>query len=405
MYLQRLNEHVRDSRIVFDEEPHIYYVDNKAIKTSVTTLVHEMFPKFDADEIIKKMKKNEYSFKKSKYFGMTDSEIKKMWKDLGTESCRLGTKMHKNIELFYNGEEMNEEPEIEKEMELFEEFQKDHKNMNAYRTEWEIFDEEHNLAGSIDMVFQNEDNTYSIWDWKRSKEIKMNNRYEKGLSYMENYDNCNYIHYSLQLNIYKNILERLYSIKIRDMYLVCIHEMYTKYKKYKVIDLQEEVEEILRNRKENLKTTEIDEKIKMENKVAKCVKMRDDAVIPYKSNETDAGYDVTIIDVHKKMGKVTLYNTGIKVKPEYGYYFDMVPRSSVIKSGYMLANSVGVIDQDYTGEILVALIKIDEEMKDIELPMRIAQLIPRKWYPMTFRHVDTLEETARGEGGFGSTGN
>ena len=125
---------------------------------------------------------------------------------------------------------------------------------------------------------------------------------------------------------------------------------------------------------------------------------------PTKSHITDSGYDLTLLRVHKQIGKVFLYDTGIKVQPPQGYYFDLVPRSSIIKSGYMLANSVGIIDSDYRGNIYVPLIKIDETMPDLTLPNRLVQLIPRKVIHFEMEQVEIFEETERGDGGFGSTG-
>ena len=81
------------------------------------------------------------------------------------------------------------------------------------------------------------------------------------------------------------------------------------------------------------------------------------AVSPERARPSESGFDLTLISVVKNVGKVTMYGTGIMIQPPTGFYFDMVPRSSIIKSGYMLANSVGVIDQGYTGEIMVPLIK------------------------------------------------
>ena len=139
-------------------------------------------------------------------------------------------------------------------------------------------------------------------------------------------------------------------------------------------------------------------------KNTKCILTRDDAVLPHKASPGDSGYDLTLIDVAKTIGKVTLYNTGVKVQPPFGYYYDLVPRSSIIKSGYMLANSVGIIDQGYTGEILVPLIKIDPDAPDLELPIRLVQLIPRQWIHMQFNKTDDFEDTSRSDGGFGSSG-
>lgn len=135
----------------------------------------------------------------------------------------------------------------------------------------------------------------------------------------------------------------------------------------------------------------------------KFTKTRDDAVTPTRAHSTDSGFDITIIDIHKTVGDVTFYKTGITVEPPHGYYFELVPRSSISKTGYMLANNIGIIDQNYRGEILVALRKTDKQSKDIELPMKIAQLIPKQWYNMEFEEVTKCSDTQRSEGGFGST--
>lgn len=132
-------------------------------------------------------------------------------------------------------------------------------------------------------------------------------------------------------------------------------------------------------------------------------KTHEKAIFPSKTRASDSGYDLTLIDIWKKNGNVVFYDTGIRVKPPYGYYFDLVARSSITKSGYILANGIGVIDRTYTGSIKVPLIKIDENMPDLELPNKIVQIIPRPIVHFNFTQVDTLEETERGEGGFGST--
>jgi deoxyuridine 5'-triphosphate nucleotidohydrolase len=122
-----------------------------------------------------------------------------------------------------------------------------------------------------------------------------------------------------------------------------------------------------------------------------------------KERISDSGYDITLIGIHKQIGEVTMYSTGIKISPPNGIYFDLVPRSSIIKSGYILANNIGVIDRSYRGEILVPLIKIDKSMPDLPLPSRIVQLIPRLIPHIELVRLDDLEETPRGSGGFGST--
>ncbi len=127
------------------------------------------------------------------------------------------------------------------------------------------------------------------------------------------------------------------------------------------------------------------------------------AVLPSK-RIIDVGFDLTIIDVAKHISdKITLYETGVALDIPLGYYVEMVPRSSISKTGYMLANSVGVIDPCYTGTIKVPLIKIDDSMPNIELPVRIAQLIVKPYAVAHSKQVYDISATTRGDGGFGST--
>lgn len=134
------------------------------------------------------------------------------------------------------------------------------------------------------------------------------------------------------------------------------------------------------------------------------VKTSADAVPPTKASASDSGFDLTLLEPTARVGAVTFYRTGIRVQPAFGWYFDVVPRSSITKSGYLLANGVGVIDRGYTGEILVPLLKIDPEAPDLKLPARLVQMIPRPIIAPQLIEVDTFDDTARGAGGFGSTG-
>lgn len=139
----------------------------------------------------------------------------------------------------------------------------------------------------------------------------------------------------------------------------------------------------------------------------KFFKTNPDAVTPSKTRLSDAGYDLTVISEYKKLNSVTtLYDTGIRVSIEPHFYIEVVPRSSLSKSGYMLANSMGIIDQSYRGNIYIALTKVDPEAKPIEFPFKCCQIIVRPQYQVVFEESKTdLSDTHRGEGGFGSTGN
>lgn len=132
------------------------------------------------------------------------------------------------------------------------------------------------------------------------------------------------------------------------------------------------------------------------------------AVAPVKANPSDSGYDICIIEKLQMPPDcaIDFYDTGLSVKPPYGYYLELVPRSSIYKSGYLLANSIGVIDRSYTSTLKLPLYKYDKTKPDLDLtkPVRIAQLIPRPIEHFIPVQVDQLDSTNRGNGGFGSTG-
>jgi deoxyuridine 5'-triphosphate nucleotidohydrolase len=134
------------------------------------------------------------------------------------------------------------------------------------------------------------------------------------------------------------------------------------------------------------------------------VLMHPDAIPPKRAHASDAGYDLTLLECTSIKGMLYMFDTCVSVKPPHGFYFDMVPRSSLSKTGYILANSVGVIDPSYQGTIKVPLLKIDPSAPDLELPNRYVQLIPRRTYFMTSKDVLKWDYTTeRSDGGFGST--
>lgn len=131
---------------------------------------------------------------------------------------------------------------------------------------------------------------------------------------------------------------------------------------------------------------------------------RPDAKPPLKAHVDDTGFDLTLLECVKRFGLVEMYDTGISVAPANGYYFDLVARSSIIKSGYILANGIGIIDSGYRGSILVPLIKIDKEAEKLKLPCALVQLVPRKRIDLVpLETEDFFSGTSRGDGGFGST--
>jgi deoxyuridine 5'-triphosphate nucleotidohydrolase len=127
------------------------------------------------------------------------------------------------------------------------------------------------------------------------------------------------------------------------------------------------------------------------------------AVLPSK-RAIDVGFDLTIVDVYQTISeKITMFETSVALDIPPGYYVELLPRSSMSKTGYMLANSVGVIDPSYSGTVKVPLIKVDSTMPDLQLPCKIAQLILKPYVYSHVSEVNHIRPTTRGTGGFGST--
>lgn len=141
------------------------------------------------------------------------------------------------------------------------------------------------------------------------------------------------------------------------------------------------------------------------------------AKTPEKSNEKDAGFDIWATDdgilSFDENGYIRYieYGTGLHFDPSPYIHILIYPRSSIRNKDLILANSVGVVDNIYRGEIKVIFrpsryVKDRNELSLYSKGERIAQLIPiRESYDYYFIETKELSDTQRGSGGFGSTGN
>lgn len=248
-HLSRKNAHPRDKHIEFDEPTHRYTIKGECDQwISCTGFLHEFFPHFDPDATIAKMMKSA-KWPQSKYFGKTAEEIKAEWNASGKTASESGTAMHLAIEQYMHGSEEVIDPEVKtsKEWKYFMNFWRDcGHDLVPYRSEWEVYSEPHKLAGSIDMIYYRpSDGKYVIYDWKRSREIKTSNDWEKGYPPVDHLPNCNYWHYTLQLNVYKWFLETYYGLEIADLYLVILHPDNGNYRRLRLNMLPDEVEAMM----------------------------------------------------------------------------------------------------------------------------------------------------------------
>ena len=130
---------------------------------------------------------------------------------------------------------------------------------------------------------------------------------------------------------------------------------------------------------------------------------------PSRAHAGDAGYDLRSIEqVSLPPGGRAVVGTGVSVAVPDGYAGLVLPRSGLaVKYGVSLVNTPGLVDSGYRGEVRVPLINHDRnETFEVEVGMRISQLVLVRAAAATFVAVDFLEESAdgRGEGGFGSSG-
>ena len=127
--------------------------------------------------------------------------------------------------------------------------------------------------------------------------------------------------------------------------------------------------------------------------------------VPSQKHASDIGYDISSSnDVILKSNEVTLVNTGIAISLPQQCAGFVLPRSGLsTKHKITLINSPGLIDPGYTGELLVPLMNYGNKDYDIKAGDRIAQLVLVNTHGVDFKVVDSLPETDRSSGGFGST--
>jgi hypothetical protein len=255
-YLAMKNAHPRDAHISFEEGPHIYTVmGDRGGYTSVTTFNHSHFSHFDAEKIVNGIlnKREWHSDPTYKYYQMSKEDILASWARNGASASGAGSSMHADIEKYYNGMTV-ENTSIE--FQYFKNFLADHPELIPYRTEWMVYYEDIKISGSIDMIYENPDGTLQIYDWKRCKDIQYENMYNKfsHTTCISHLPDTNFWHYSLQLNMYKTILEHKYGKKVTNLALVCLHPE-NQHKNYEIIQvpfMDTELAALLEYRKEQL---------------------------------------------------------------------------------------------------------------------------------------------------------
>ncbi|CAE8658603.1 unnamed protein product [Polarella glacialis] len=226
--LKNMHLHIRDNALTFEPVAHKYFINGVPTIGSVTGLLHDFVNEFNADTAIQMMRRSR-NWPRAEYLQdglpMTDEQIKSKWEHNRVDAANQGTYMHLTFELYLNRWTISN---YSVEMNIFLKYLSTLDGLTAYRTEWMIYGEDLNLAGSIDFVATRSDGALVLFDWKRTKELhtKYSNRFQSMTGPLSHLADCAGMHYRLQLNVYRYILEKYYGQKVHSMFVVGCHPAY-----------------------------------------------------------------------------------------------------------------------------------------------------------------------------------
>ena len=253
-----LNASPMDDKILFDPESHEYtYADTGEKLHSVTNLISSFFPPFNV---------RSWAEYKSRTLGTTVQEQLDLWEHNGLLARHLGTFMHEQIERsllkqpvehsfdITLSDKSKQHLSIESEMRAFEQFF-DEVRPTPFRTEWQIFERDYNLAGTLDLLAQDYNGDFVLFDWKRSRRMGKEDGYDfvpntynphsPGLNGLEHLYSTPYVIGCLQQNLYRHILRVGYGIEVKSMYLVALNPAFSRYYCLPVPVMDKEIEHIL----------------------------------------------------------------------------------------------------------------------------------------------------------------
>ena len=215
----------RDNRIVRDKSNHTYKVDD-----------------------------TNYYFPVSNYINTLFNPI--IYKNISINNTKDGNLLNTNIKNFFSMNPIDDNYKNEIEYKYFLKFINDNPDLKIFRQEWTIFDEDVKIAGSLDCILINSKGELFLYDWKRCKKIWFTSNIPAKYKFMqykgEQFTNCNYWKYALQVNFYAKILEK-YNIKITKLFITSFHPVNSEYINLEIPILTNVMNSIWNLRKNELK--------------------------------------------------------------------------------------------------------------------------------------------------------
>ena len=241
------------NKVVYYDEPHKYYLNGREL-ISATTLIHKYEPPFDEDF---------WSVDKAYKYNVTPAEILDAWNFINVKGTMKGSIIHNYTEnIFLNKVFTYPKADIIKEFGFdpiineynitkrhVDNFHKDAKGkLIPIKTECIIYEEESMVGGMFDMLFYNvKKNQFQIFDWKTNKSFSMYDERYKMLGCLSDLENCDFETYSLQLSLYKYIIEKNTNIKLGKSYVVWFSHNNLEYRIIETADRSEWIKRIFKD--------------------------------------------------------------------------------------------------------------------------------------------------------------
>lgn len=211
------------NNVLFNEADHTYTIKGKKC-TSVTQAISLFKKPFDTQIIAGKY---------AKKHGLNVQDVIDDWEGIKNESTSRGSELHKYAEMKFLSKQYIPDKKAYALCEMFDVFYNDVKErLIPVKLEFVVGDEEFLIGGMLDKLFYNTTaNALQIWDYKTNKEISKTSKYKNRLiGSLSHLEECEFNIYSLQLSIYKLIIERNTNLKLGNSYLVWINDVNDKYK-------------------------------------------------------------------------------------------------------------------------------------------------------------------------------
>jgi len=216
-----------EDRISFDEVKHEYTVDGEVVPRSVTKLLHGYSSEFDPVSAVRAMKNGANWESKRIIFeqsgvGTEDDAILRYWEQKGEVARARGTLLHYHCEQMVNGRTIElPSKEFQQAQMLYQHLLST--GLTPFRAEVNLYSSSLQVAGQADLLMRDSSNRIVILDWKRSRDIRFDNKFGHLKYPLEHLPETNYWLYSLQLNMYGYMLEGEYDMTVVGYYLAVVH--------------------------------------------------------------------------------------------------------------------------------------------------------------------------------------